>query len=449
MLRRYRGGTYSATVEEITFADGSTARTDLIRLVPDVEVYSLDFHGTYPQGTATYREASWTSAANARLSPMRDAIDWILRHSYPRISLETLTASLRAAGHSLGPGYLQQHEAIAATQAALWHFTNDLGLDTAPLDAPISVDLTHADERLTSRINPAQIRWNGQLLPGDSVAVEAEMLQPVSLAAFAVTFGEATTPGVTVHLERSADGRTWAPVPAAVLEHGEAPAPVIRERRIGLGAAVSRITKGTPVGYRHYRLVVTAPRDEPGVVDLQDVEWTLAGRRFRNSSAVVELYRFLVDRARAYARAQAEIASRPLLRAPTLARVGEQGSDLGPVRWLGTGPVRVRILGSAPAQLVNADGRPVEQLFPGREYTLRIGPVVDAGELQIQLTRQDEEVILLRGTSSIGDSSRMAPLAWASGQSQTHHVTHRLILVPYSRRAAMKDHPSSLLQSVR
>ncbi|MGO9692889.1 MAG: TQXA domain-containing protein, partial [Mycobacterium sp.] len=31
-MTRYRGGTYSHTVDTIVFADGSSARTDLIRL---------------------------------------------------------------------------------------------------------------------------------------------------------------------------------------------------------------------------------------------------------------------------------------------------------------------------------------------------------------------------------------------------------------------------------
>ncbi|MGO9103006.1 MAG: TQXA domain-containing protein, partial [Mycobacterium sp.] len=34
-MTRYRGGTYSHTVDKIVFADGTTARTDLIRLNPN------------------------------------------------------------------------------------------------------------------------------------------------------------------------------------------------------------------------------------------------------------------------------------------------------------------------------------------------------------------------------------------------------------------------------
>src|ERR1700742_290615 len=47
-MTRYRGGTYSPTVDQIVFSDGTTARTDLIRLNPNLHAYSLDFTGIAP-----------------------------------------------------------------------------------------------------------------------------------------------------------------------------------------------------------------------------------------------------------------------------------------------------------------------------------------------------------------------------------------------------------------
>ena len=38
-MTRYRGWTYSHTVDRIVFADGTTARTDLIRLNPNLDAY--------------------------------------------------------------------------------------------------------------------------------------------------------------------------------------------------------------------------------------------------------------------------------------------------------------------------------------------------------------------------------------------------------------------------
>lgn len=48
-LSRVRGGMYSSTVDLIRFADGSTAHTDLIRLNPNIDAYSLDFAGVSPR----------------------------------------------------------------------------------------------------------------------------------------------------------------------------------------------------------------------------------------------------------------------------------------------------------------------------------------------------------------------------------------------------------------
>ncbi|OOK72191.1 TQXA domain protein [Mycobacterium kansasii] len=40
---------------------------------------------------------------------------------------------------SAGPANISEHEAIAATQAAIWCFTNGMALDTRPLNAPVAV----------------------------------------------------------------------------------------------------------------------------------------------------------------------------------------------------------------------------------------------------------------------------------------------------------------------
>ena len=53
-LTRYHGGTYSHTVDRIVFTDGTFARTDLIRLNPGVDAYSLDFTGVAPLRPSRY-----------------------------------------------------------------------------------------------------------------------------------------------------------------------------------------------------------------------------------------------------------------------------------------------------------------------------------------------------------------------------------------------------------
>src|SRR3954453_15479501 len=82
-LTRYRGGTYSHTVGTLTFDDGAIARTDLIRLNPNVEAYSLDFGGHAPTRPSHYRADTWTAVTNVTARARESEVDWILRNSFP------------------------------------------------------------------------------------------------------------------------------------------------------------------------------------------------------------------------------------------------------------------------------------------------------------------------------------------------------------------------------
>ncbi|MCW2520980.1 MAG: hypothetical protein JWR46_3599, partial [Mycobacterium sp.] len=135
-MTRYRGGTYSHTVGTLVFTDGEVARTDLIRLNPNVEAYSLDFGGMAPTGPSHYRAATWTAVTNLRARAKEPEVDWILRNSFPTLGTAELSRRLRAAGYPLGGSNIAEHEAIAATQAAIWFFTNDMALDTSPRNVP-------------------------------------------------------------------------------------------------------------------------------------------------------------------------------------------------------------------------------------------------------------------------------------------------------------------------
>ena len=139
-MTRYRGGTYSHTVDRIVFTDGSSARTDLIRLNPNLLAYSLDFTGIAPHLPSRYRLGTWSTLPHLRARGCEAEVDWIVRHSFPMLTIAELSQRLRAAGYPLGRANLSEHEAIAATQAAIWHLTNGLALDTRPLNEPVAVN---------------------------------------------------------------------------------------------------------------------------------------------------------------------------------------------------------------------------------------------------------------------------------------------------------------------
>src|SRR6201996_9593654 len=139
LLTRYRGGTYSHTVDRIVFSDGTTARTDLIRLNPNVDAYSLNFSGIAPHIPARYRLGTWSALPHLSDRDYEAEVDWILRHSFPMTSTAEVSQRLREAGYPLGSANINDHEAIAATQAAIWYLTNGLALDTQPLNVPVAV----------------------------------------------------------------------------------------------------------------------------------------------------------------------------------------------------------------------------------------------------------------------------------------------------------------------
>jgi TQXA domain-containing protein len=239
-MTRYRGGTYSHTVDRIVFADGSAARTDLIRLNPNLDAYSLDFTGIAPRLPSRYQLGSWSALPHLR---GREAqIGWILRHSFPSISTPELSRQVGAAGYPLGAANIADHEAIAATQAAIWYFTNGLALDTQPLNVPIAV----------------------RRGPGPVITYEFD--------------GE------------------WHDVSGSQLTTGAAKGRY--QRVLGVGSTVSSSRHGRRGrGFRYYRLATTPPAAAPSVGHVSF--WLTGTTHYRNPDRVVHLYNYLLAGANA------------------------------------------------------------------------------------------------------------------------------------------------------
>ncbi|MGB3485705.1 MAG: thioester domain-containing protein [Mycobacterium sp.] len=327
-LTRYRGGTYSHTVDTVVFSDGTSARTDLIRLNPGVEAYSLDFSGVAPRTPSRYSVATWMAVPNLRAQAHEAEVDWILRNSFPRLTINELSRRVRSAGHPLGVGNIAEHEAIAATQAAIWHFTNGLDLDNRPLNQPTT--LRHTGVHVVAEFE------SSPELGGYSADVIADV-------------------PVTIRLEKSADGQDWRPVASSELTVS---AGVGRgAKTLGVGATVSTRRPGeADRGYRFYRLTATG-----GV--LGEVGFRLAGSgRYRNPERTVALYNHLLDGARA-ARAETVV---PQLDS---SRTEVDNGLIGPFRLDVTHSAAL----SAPhADLVDHRGRQIEgALTPGQEFYLR------------------------------------------------------------------------------
>ncbi|MGO8939702.1 MAG: thioester domain-containing protein [Mycobacterium sp.] len=372
-MTRYRGGTYSHTVDTIVFTDGTRARTDLIRLNPNLHAYSLDFTGIAPHHPSPYRLGNWSALPHLRNRVCESEVDWILRHSFPMRSITELSRQLREAGYPLGPANISEHEAIAGTQAAIWHLTNGLDLDSRPLNVPVAI------HRAPGPV--LTFEFDGQpQLGGYSVCTTSE--SPVGLK-----------------LQKSADGVVWQDVSGS---HLTAPAGNGRhQRRLGVGSTLAGSSHGRGGhGYRFYRLIATA---ESGTPKVDHVRFWLTGtRHYRNADRVVHLYHYLLSEAR---KALHETVEPGLVDTHAIV-----DSEL-------VGPFQVRIplrLNTTDGHtVVDADGFQVDDVIqPGTDFYLRRPPGASATTLTAT-TPHNLTGRVLTGVALEGAQHRLTPVALA------------------------------------
>jgi TQXA domain-containing protein len=374
-MTRYRGGTYSHTVDTIVFTDGSSARTDLIRLNPNIEAYSLDFTGHAPTKPSHYRAATWSAVPNLRTRAHEAEVDWILRNSFPAVGTAELSRRLRSAGYPLGAANIAEHEGIAATQAAIWHFTNDLNLDNRPLNVPVT-------ERRTA---------NGIFFAFDG---EPE------LGGYSVELASRTA--VSLMLQKSIDGHTWSDVTASGLnvEAGKG----TQRKTLGVGSTVSRSRHGRHrEGYRYYRLVVLG--DATVVVGAVRF-WLNGSATYRNPDRTVYLYDYLM--------AGAKRARKASVAAEILSDGATVVDDL-------VGPFRLQATHSASlvavaAAIVDADGRELTRpVQPGTEFYVRPQSGRDGVLLTatVPATSDGFGGRVITGVARDDSNSRLTPVALA------------------------------------
>ncbi|UMB72205.1 thioester domain-containing protein [Mycobacterium paraterrae] len=373
-MTRYRSGTYSHTVEKVTFTDGNSARTDLIRLNPNVPAYSLDFAGISPQHPSRYQPGTWSELCHLRGSGDEAAVDWILRHSYPLLDIAELSRRVRDAGYPIGAANIGEHEAIAATQAAIWYFTNGLDLDTRPLNVPIAARC------------------------GRGAITTFEFDGEPQLGGYSVW----TRFSVELRLQKSSNGLVWHDVSGSMLTTGADAGRY--QRTLGEGSTLSASSHGRGGrGYRFYRLIATSENGTPRIEHVHF--WLTGARHYRNSDKVVHLYNYLLAGAGAAVRAVRNAASAPAI-VDTDAVV--DGDLLGPFRV--TAPLTI----AAPDghHLVDADGFAVETVTPGAEFYLRRAPGSRSAVLTTA-TAADLPGRVLTGVASDAAAQRFTPVALA------------------------------------
>ena len=376
-MTRYRGGTYSHTVDTIVFTDGSSARTDLIRLNPNIEAYSLDFGGHAPIKPSHYRAATWSAVPNLRTRAHEAEVGWILRNSFPSLGTAELSRLLRSAGYPLGRANIAEHEAIAATQAAIWRFTNDLELDNRPRNVPVAVRQA-----------------------GDCVEFEFDGYP--ELGGYTVEL--ASNAAVSLLLEKSVDGIQWREVAASGLNVGAGTG--THRKALGIGSTVARSRHGRRgEGYRFYRLAILA--EEPDAVEVKDVRFWLNGAgTYRNADRIVHLYDYLLTGAR---------QARDRAVAPDLVSVDATMDDglVGPFRLHTTHGAS---LTAVEAAVVDADGIELSgPVQPATEFYVRPRPGTDGVLVTatVHATATGFGGRVITGVARDDVNSRLTPVALA------------------------------------
>jgi TQXA domain-containing protein len=342
-MTRYRGGTYSHTVDTVVFADGSRARTDLIRLNPNLQAYSLDFNGTAPHHPSPYRLGTWSALPHLRARGCEAEVDWILRHSFPMRTTAELSQQLRQAGYPLGPANIGEHEAIAGTQAAIWHLTNGLALDTRRLNIPVAVHRA----------------------PGPVITFEFDG-QP-QLGGYSVW--TASDAAIAVKLQKSANSIDWQDVSGSQLtaQAGEGR----HQRTLGVGSTLSASSHGRlGRGYRYYRLIVTVDGPTPTIDDVRF--WLTGARHYRNAERVVHLYNYLLAGASTGSRGTDD---------PRLVdtHATAESELVGPFQVL----IPLTLNATDGHHLVDVGGFPIDGVVrPGTDFYLRRAPGTSAATLR-------------------------------------------------------------------
>ncbi len=285
---------------------------------------------------------------NLRARSYEAEVDWIVRNSFPTLGTAELSRRVRGRrGVPLGSANLAEHEAIAATQAAIWLFTNGLALDNRARNEPARAYPMPTASCSTSTGLPswAATRSNWNRPPRCRWCCRSRTT--------ACCGEDVAASGLNIAAGRGAHRRT-----------------------LGVGSTVSSTRPGRgPEGYRYYRLAVLSDRD--ALVRVTDIRFWLNGSgAYANSDRVVHLYNYLTAGARAARRA----TTSPALSAE------EAVVEAGVI-----GPFRLRATDSAALEVshgvvVDRAGRELSgAVQPGDEFFLRVPPGVDQVTLTVRV----------------------------------------------------------------
>lgn len=433
-LTRLRGGTASPTVDVIRLADGRRIRTDLVRLTPGTNAYSLNLPGGGPQHLAHYRPAPWQGDLAGRLSAI---LTRILANSLPWVTTAELTDRLRASGYRVGAAGVRAHHAIAATQAAIWSLVHGTELDTALLDRPVAARARIGHHPSAGRLpetSTTGLDWRSHIPSGETTYLELELAHARQLSHFSYRIGSDTARhDLTSWLEQSVDGQRWTPVSGSKQLHApfhDRVEPVRRSLGVGATIASSRAGTGTQ-GHRYYRIAVRARTEGDSYVELRDIRLGVAGSgRFANPEPVVQLYDFLVAQATGTPPRFAELAPQ------------SHGAAHGPFAL-----ARPALLDADHATIRAGNGQPVWGPLPaGTPFYVHPWHTDTGPQVRLRLAAQQVHAELLVGSAVPDGPETLTPLVTLTTGGTINGPVRTIALGPLS---AAQPHRRTAFEGAR
>jgi TQXA domain-containing protein/LPXTG-motif cell wall-anchored protein len=149
-----KGVAQSGPQVAVVDSDGKTRNydTDIFDLVVGTEhlkTYCVDLYTDIDvKHSPGYVEAPWSQHTSPGFTKNAPKINWLLHNGYPQVSAADLQAKI---GGKWNNG-LSEQEALAATQAAAWHFSDNVNLDLGnptPKDTGAAADVVSVYKYLT------------------------------------------------------------------------------------------------------------------------------------------------------------------------------------------------------------------------------------------------------------------------------------------------------------
>ena len=412
----------SATLEDLNFTDGTSTTVDLIGLrgtgsTSSASVYAADFDPALYSNNgptlpiSTFTEAAWELGKNPEAHQNAAQVTWLLQNSYPELDTAALTAAARAAGFNPSTGNVKNYSAIAATQAAIWHYTDGLDLDTtryldptaalASSTAPASTGAFAAENLLDGATTTG---WRAS--DNGEATIDFTFPVPVELRSYSLSTlegGAAANTPASWKLQRSVDGSVWSDVSTSATT-ATFPGGASQTKQTNLGGSA------TYGGYAHYRLVITgADAAEP--VEFSGIHFNGFGvfgsqpnyryAEFANTAEVVALYKYLV------AGSAGAVSPTPWTVAITSSQTTFQRENtdevVGPFTYQGSSSAIITASGAEGVKLLaTADGALVDELLLVSGDTFWVYPGEgDAAEIELAVSGSAQNWVSARALNGV------------------------------------------------